>query len=191
MRDDAAGFSGGEEYTLTVDITDGKRGLDGLDGSADDAINVKINVTSNADPEFGILDGTIFTVAEDAEQKDTIAQLDITDLDGDSLFYETRFTPIGSFWNYQGAIKLLNGRTLDYESTDFYSTKMRIRDIKNESAQMDLSWDDEIEFAIQVTNVDEEGEIILGSAHPQVGTEIVATLRDPDGLDLTNGNQIN
>ena len=56
---------------------------------------------------------------------------------------------------------------------------------------MDLSWDDEIEFAIQVTNVDEEGEIILGSAHPQVGTEIVATLRGPDGVDLTNGNQIN
>ena len=191
IRDDAAGFSGGEEYTLTVAITDSKGGLDGLDGSADDAINVKIHVTSNADPEIGTPDGTIFTVAENAGQEDTIAQLDITDLDGDTLFYQTRFTPYGPFWIYQGEVKLLTGRTLDYESTNFYSVTTRVRDNKNESAQTDFSWDDEIEFSIQVTNVDEEGEIILGSAHPQVGTEIIATLRDPDGVDLTNGNQIN
>ena len=31
VRHDATGFSGGEEYTLTVSVTDSKSGLDGLD----------------------------------------------------------------------------------------------------------------------------------------------------------------
>ena len=31
----------------------------------------------------------------------------------------------------------------------------------------------------------------MRSSHPQVGTEIVATLRDPDGVDFSNGNQVN
>ena len=48
-----------------------------------------------------------------------------------------------------------------------------------------------LEFTIQVTNVDEDGDIILGSAHPQANIRIVATLTDPDGVDLADGNQVN
>ena len=191
VRNDATGFSGGEEYTLTVSVTDSKSGLDGLDPDPDDAINVTISVTHNADPEFTTADGTVFTVAEDVEQDESIAQLGITDLDDDTLYFGYQVTPNNPFSHLQGTFMLLNGRTLDYESTNSYRIKIQISDNKDESGQEDLSWDDELDFTIEVTNVGESGEIILGSAHPQVGTEIVATLTDPDNVDLSNGNQIN
>ena len=108
VRDDATAFSGGEEYTLTVSVTDGKSWLDGLSSDADDAIDVTINVTRNADPEFTTADGTVFSVAEDATHDTVIARLGITDLDGDSLFYQiTTGSRIG-FRFFQGELKLLS-----------------------------------------------------------------------------------
>ncbi len=191
LRGDASGFTGGEEYTLEVAVTDNKSKLGGLSSDADDAINVTITVTQNADPQITTADGTVFSVAEDATEDDTIAQLSITDLDGDPLFYASQITPNNPFSQSQGMFKLSNGRTLDYESTNYYTINIQIRDNKDESGQADFSWDDEIDFTIQVTNVNEDGEIILDSAHPEVATEIVATLTDPDGVDFSNGNQVN
>ena len=195
LRDDAASFSGGEEYTLTVGVSDNKGGLDGLDSSVDDAINVNIEVFHNADPEFTTPDGAAFTVAEDLAEYATIAALDITDLDNDSLSYSYEFTPEYT-WDYpisvlEGVFTLRSGKTLDYESTNSYQINVRIRDEKDEAGQTDHSWDDAINFTIQVTNVDEDGEIILGSAHPQVGTAMTVALTDPDGVDLSDGNQVN
>ena len=180
VRDDSPGFSGGEEFTLTVDITDSKGGLDGFDPDHDDAINVTVKVTHNSDPVFNTPGGTVFSIAESAATGDTIAQLDITDLDDDSLLYESVITPKDPFLIENGAIKLMSGSSLDYESANSYQARVRISDGKNESGQMDLRWDDSIRFTIQVTNVDEAGEIIPSSAHPQVDTGIVATLTDSD-----------
>ena len=195
IRDDAAGFSGGEEYTLTVAITDNKGGLDGLDSSADDAINVTIDVTPNADPVFTTPDEAVFTAAEDAAEFSTIAELGISDPDNDSLTYSYQFTPELTA-NYPisylgGVFTVKSGKKLDYERTSSYQIHVKISDGKDEWGETDPGWDDEIDFTIQVTNVDEDGRIVLGSAHPQVGTEFFATLRDPDGVDLSNGNQVN
>ena len=68
--------------------------LDGLDSADDDAINVTINVTHNADPEFTTPEGAVFTVAEDLAEFSTIAELGISDLDGDSLTYSYHFIPV-------------------------------------------------------------------------------------------------
>ena len=195
IGDDATGFSGGEEYTLTVAITDNKGGLDGLDSAADDAINVTINVTHNADPEFTTPEGAVFTVAEDLAELSTIAELGISDLDDDSLTYSYHFTPELTS-NYpistlEGVFTVRRGKTLDYERTSSYQINVQVRDDKDEEGLTDHSWDDEINFTIQVTNVNEAGKIILSSAHPQVGTEIAATLRDTDGVDFSNGNLVN
>ena len=191
VRDDATAFSGGEEYTLTVSVSDSKSAFDGPDGNYDDYIDITIKVTQNADPEFTTADGMVFHVAEDAGQGVTIANIDITDLDEDSLFYESYFRPYFQTYGLNGEMKLSRAGTFDYESRTSYAGRMRIRDNKNESGQTDFSWDDQLKFTIQITNVDEDGEIILDSYHPQVGNEIVATLHEADGVELSNGNQIN
>ena len=190
VRDDAPAFVGGENYTLTVSVSDSKGNLDEFNGDADDAIDIPVHVFTNDDPEFTTPTGTTFTVAEDLTAAETIGQLDITDLDSDPLVYEYQIRPNNAFSISHGEIKLSSGHSLDYESTDSYAATVRIRDNKDKSGQTDFTWDDQIEFTIRVTNVDEDGEIILESAHPQVGIEMVATLRDPDGVDLSGSNQI-
>ena len=190
VKDGAPAFTGGESYTLTVSVTDGRNRLDALDGDMDDAIDIPVNVITNDNPKFTTADGTIYEVAEDAAQGHTVVELEITDLDDDSLFYEFWTTPGGPFQLVQDGIEVSNTTDLDFESTDSYAGKIRIRDNKNKSGQSDLSWDDELAFTIQVTNVDEAGSLTLSSANPQVDTEIVATLTDPDGVDLDDGNQI-
>ena len=191
VKDGAPAFTGGESYTLTVSITDGRNRLDALDGDMDDAIDIPVNVITNDDPEFTTAGGTVFMVAEDAEQGDIVADLEITDLDDDSLFYEFFVNPASPFQLVQDDVKVSNPEDLNYESTNSYEVRVRIRDNKNKSGQSDLSWDDELTFTIQVTNVDEAGSLTLSSANPQVDTEIVATLTDPDGVDLDDGNQVN
>ncbi len=190
VKDGAPAFTGGESYTLTVSVTDGKNRLDALDGDMDDAIDIPVNVITNDNPKFTTADGTSYEVSEDAAQGHTVVEFEITDLDDDSLFYEFWTTPGGPFQLVQDGIEVSNTTDLDYESTDSYEGKVRIRDNKNKSGQSDLSWDDIFTFTIQVTNVDEAGSLTLSSANPQVDTEIVATLTDPDGVDLDDGNQI-
>ena len=191
VRDDASTFDGGENYTLTVAVTDSRSPLDGQDSNAEDAIDVAIMVLQNDDPEFTTADGTAYPVAEGAAIGHTVVELEITDLDDDSLSYEFWTNPAGPFQLVQSDIKVSNDGDLDYESTNSYEARIQVRDNKDESGQTDLTWDDEITFTIQVTNVEEVGELNLSSANPQVDTEIVATLTDPDGVELAGGNQVN
>ena len=190
LRDDFTGFSGGEEYTLTVAVTDGQSPLDGLSSDADDAIKVTITVFQNADAEFTTENGSVVSIAEDVAEDVAIVQLQTTDLDGDTLSYE--MTPAtGHPFQLNGEqIELAAGESLDYEGSDSYELTLRVRDGKDEEGNADSIWDDEISVTIEVTNVDEAGEITLNSAHPQVNAEIVATLTDPDGVDSSNGNQV-
>jgi hypothetical protein len=62
---------------------------------------------------------------------------------------------------------------LDYETKETYTVIVRARD---PSAAADT-----ITVTIIVTNVDETGSVTLSSLQPQVGTELTATLADPDG----------
>ena len=190
VRDDAPAFDGGENYTLTVSVTDGKSALDALSGDNDDAIDIGIHVLKNANPEFTTPDNAVFSVAEDAARGDVVAALELTDLDDDSLVYEFSTDPTGPFQLVLSDVKLSTEGVLDFETTDSYSARLRIRDNKDESGQRDLSWDDELNFTIQVANVEETGTLTLSSANPQVDTEIVATLMDPDGVAVSDGNQI-
>ncbi len=190
LRDDASGFSGGEKYTLTVAIHDGRGGLDGFDSSVDDAIKVKIKVTHNSNPDFVTKHKAVFTVAEDTAADSTFAQIEVTDLDEDSLLYELRSTSAYHFTIDNGQLKLKQGETLDYEGRKFYALTVRVRDSKNRDDEVDLTWDDEIGITIQVTNVDEDGEVTLSSSQLQVGTAIVATLFDPDGVIVGTDDQV-
>ena len=63
---------------------------------------------------------------------------------------------------------------LDYETKSSYSMTVTATDPSGAS--------DTITVTITVTNADDEGKVTLSSTQPQVGTELTATLTDPDGV---------
>ena len=184
-------FSGGDEFVFTASVSDGKNKLDGLDDAIDDSINVTVIVNHNADPEFTDADGTVFSVAENAAEGDTLVSLGVTDLDQDDLGYRLLPATGHPFQIADGNISLLSGQSLDFEGQDSFELTAQVRDGKNRNGVRKNSWDDSLDFEIQVTNVDEVGQLTLSSANPQVDTALVATLTDPDGVDITNDNQVN
>ena len=56
-----------------------------------------------------------------------------------------------------------------------------VHDGKNAAGEADESVDDTIAVTVTVLNVDEPGAVVLDTDEPQVGTEVTATLSDPDG----------
>ena len=187
----ATDFTGGDNYSLNASVSDGKEGLDSSDDGIDDSINISIHVYRNADPVFDTPDGTIFNVAEDVTDTDIIAQIDVSDLDEGSLEEIVSGDQTLPFAFDDGEIKLLTGQSLDYELQDSYGVKLTIFDLKDKDGEYDASVDDEIQITVNVTNVDEDGEVTLNSSQPEVGKAIAATVTDPDGVDLSGGKKIN
>ena len=195
-------FSGGDNFSLTISVTDQKSGLDGFDDSEDDAINVTVHVDHNGNPEFSPLAGSAFTVDENIASDHVIAEVDITDLDvDDDLFVELSESGSGTTPPFMlelkdngarrdGEIKLRQNESLDFESQASYAITLSVSDRKNEDGESDPSVDDEIQLTINVSNVDETGSLSLSTAEPQVGTAMSVTLSDPDGVNLESGQQI-
>ncbi len=108
-------FTGGDDYSLTVSVSDGKQGLDSSDDRIDHSINLTIHVYHNADPVFDTADGTIITVAEDITESDVIARIDASDADDDSLEEVALGDQTLPFEFENDEIKLKTGGILDYE----------------------------------------------------------------------------
>ena len=194
-------FTGGDELSFTVSVTDGKSGLDGVDSSQDDAINVTVHVDHNANPAFSPPNSTTFDVDEGIASGHVIAELDIIELDtDDELFVELtesgststpftlELTANGS--QRDGEIKLGENESLDFESRASYVIYLSVSDHKDDDGESDLSVDDEIQLTINVNNVDETGSLSLSTAELQVGTTTSVTLSDPDGVNQESGQQI-
>ena len=73
----------------------------------------------------------------------------------------------------QASGQLQTTAALDFEETASYTVTVIATDPSNRS--------DSITVTITVDNVDEDGSVTLSSLQPQVGTELTATLEDPDG----------
>ena len=72
-----------------------------------------------------------------------------------------------------GQISVAEGTTLDYEARNSYEVTVRASDPTER--------EDDIDITIRVTNVDEAGEVMLSPEPPMVGTELTASVTDPDG----------
>ena len=80
-----------------------------------------------------------------------------------------------------GQISLGSDTVLDHETRDSYSVTVQVSDSKDADGNADTAWDAYIAVTINVTNVDEDGEVTLSMTVPEENVEISATMIDPDG----------
>ena len=97
----------------------------------------------------------------------------VTAADTDTLTYTLGGTDAGSFGIVDTSGQLQTKDALDYEEKSSYEVTVTATD---PSAAVDT-----ITVTITVSNLDEEGTVTLSSDQPRVGTELTATLVDPDG----------
>ena len=170
-------------YTFTVSVHDGKNATGGADDSEDDSIEVTITVDDvNEAPEFPSTETGARSVAENtAGGEDIGAPVAATDDDsGDTLTYTLGVADLVFFDIVEETGQLQTKDELDYETKASYTVTVSVRDSRDDSGVADTADDDSIDVTITVTDEEEDGTVTL-SAWPQIGTELTASLSDPDG----------
>ena len=129
---------------------------------------------TNSAPVFSSATATR-SVSEDAAIGANIGTpVTAADAVSDTLTYSMDGTDATSFDIVPGTGQLRTGIELDYETDNSYEVTVTATDPSNES--------DSITVTITVTNEDEAGAVNLSTVQPQVGTQLTATVTDPDGV---------
>ena len=138
---------------------------------------------SNNQPTFGSSEDGIRSVAENTVADQKVGEpVTATDSDDDTnLIYELTDTANGAFQIHWSTGQLKTRVALDYETRATYAVVVSVRDNKNNGGNYDTAVDDTITVTVNVTNVDEPGTVTLSWGQPQMGTELEASLTDPDG----------
>ena len=171
-------------YTFTVSVHDGKNATGGADDSEDDSIEVTITVDDvNEAPEFPSTETGARSVAENtAGGEDIGAPVAATDDDsGDTLTYTLGVADLVFFDIVEETGQLQTKDELDYETKASYTVTVSVRDSRDDSGVADTADDDSIDVTITVTDEEEDGTVTLSLPWPQIGTELTASLSDPDG----------
>ena len=162
-------------YTVTVSVHDGANAAGEVDTSADDTIMVTINVTDVDEPP-DVSGQTSVDYAENGAA--SVATYTARDPEGQT----------GITWTLAGDDSgdfTLTGGVLSFDSPPNYEDPQDA-DVNNAylvtiAATDASSNSSSLEVTVSVTDVDERGSVALNSDQPQVGTELTATLTDPDG----------
>ena len=135
-----------------------------------------------------------FTVAENSANNTSVGTIALAvDEDGDPLQYFVTGADSGSFiyaFVFEpstGEIDVRNSTYLDYETKSSYSITVVVSDSENPDGTHEGSRriDDSVDVTINVTDVEEEGEVGLQLQAPVIGTPFSATLSDPDGEETS------
>ena len=138
-------------------------------------VPVTVTVTNvNEPPAFAAATNTR-SVAENTPAGQNIGlPVEATDPDaGDNLTYSLSGADAASFDIDSSTGQLKTKAALDYETGTSYTVTVTAAD------RFGLS--DAITVTITVTNVEEDGTVVLLPLQPQVNTELTATLTNPDG----------
>ena len=163
-------------YTVTVSVRDSLDDNGNAHEVTDDTIRVTIQVAHiNEAPVFLSSETGMRTVDENTEAGMNIgAPVSADDNDGDSLTYSLRGPDAESFDIVLTTGQLQTKAALDYESgPESYTVTITATD--------PLSAEDTIDITVTVTNVDDAGTVTRSTEQPIVGSELTATLSDPDG----------
>ena len=173
-------YEGRTSYSVTVSVTDSKNTLGNNDPTVDDTIEVTISVIDeNEAPEISgatttrwneNATGTVATyTADDPENATTTWSVHGTD---------SAHFGIASRGNRNVSGDIYINTVPDYEGKNFYQVRVQVSDGSN-IADLDVT--------IAIINVDEDGVVTLSPTSPVVGTQINASLTDPDHLVSTTG----
>ena len=79
-----------------------------------------------------------------------------------------------------GRVAVKVGAVIDFESRTSYVVSYRVSDLKDAAGAVDAVIDDTLVLTVTVSNLNEAGTVSI-SGDPEAGTELTASLTDPDG----------
>ena len=130
-----------------------------------------------------------FSVDENAPEDTVVGVAAAGDADGDSMTYSVSGAGAAKFNNVfnlnasTGEITVKPGASIDYESSDkSYSITVSVTDGEDASgaAESPPTTDATTSVTIEVINIDDPGTVTLSTTAPRVGSELTASLSDPD-----------
>ena len=145
---------------------------------------VNVRVTDvNEDPQFDAETATIEVAENTATNRDIPnGKFTATDEDRNArLTYELGGTDASSFGLNTSNGQLRTRDALDYETKHEYEVTILVRDGVDDENNLNNTADDTIDITINVTNLNENGEVTLSAQQPQEDVEITASLTDGDG----------
>ena len=135
---------------------------------------------TNSAPQFPSSETGTRTVDENTPWYQNIGDPVVaTDLDDDKLTYSLENARTSPFTIDRFTGQLQTGAPLDYETQATYTAKVIAADRLEPDDPSRAT--DTITVTINVNNVDEPGKVSLTWTRPQPGTEVEASLTDPDG----------
>ena len=179
------GLTNGVEYAFQVRAIDSYG--EGLPSNIARATPMPTPAAPNRAPYFIIGSDTVtFTVDENTPPGSLVGDaITATDPDGHVLTYSLSGTDAASFVidGSTGQITVGSGTLLDYESGPTrYTVVVSVHDGRDAYGNDDSTIDASIEVSIDVSNVDEAGTVSVSLEQPEVGTPVVVSLSDLDGL---------
>ena len=82
-----------------------------------------------------------------------------------------------------GQVSVRAAAAIDYETRASYKVKYQVTDSVDSAGSVDTAIDDTITLTVDVVNIDEPATVTLtGATSPAVGTELTASVADPDGI---------
>ena len=163
-----------DSYSVTVSVTDSKNTQGNDDPTVDDTIKVTINVIDeNEAPE--IAGATTTSWNENATG--TVASYRAEDPESATTTW-TLHGPDAPDFGITEDGDLYIDTMPDYEDKPYYQVRVQASDGDN-IADLDVT--------VTITNVDEPGDVTLSPSSPEVGTQVDASLTDPDLVDSITG----
>ena len=133
-------------------------------------------IVINQPPSFSEGDSADRSVPEYSPAETNVGEpVTATDPEGGAIAYALGGADAGLFEidSSTAQITVGDGTSLDFKTTASYSVRVEARDPS--------AGRDSIDVTISVTNVDEPGTLSISSTEAAFGTELTATLTDPDG----------
>ena len=157
----------GNHLMVTATYTDGE----GAGKSASERIRTAV-AAANRPPEFASSTATL-SVAENMPSRTLVGSpITATDPNGNNLSYSDSGTDAASFTvDNQGQLRTT--ASFNYEAKSSYSVTITATDPEGATGSIVVS--------VNVTNVDEDGMVVLSPNRPSIGTPITASVTDPDG----------